>query len=170
MAEHQIASDTFLPRPREEVFAFFSEAGNLGRITPDSLGFEILPPEPQVMGEGTIIDYRIRLRGFPMRWRTLIRDWRPPFEFSDQQLRGPYKLWLHRHVFEEVEGGTLVKDRVRYILPFSPMGELLHPVIRAELRHIFGYRKKVMQDLFPPASGPTPASAGRTSANSVGNP
>lgn len=149
MREHHIESEVFLPHPREEVFAFFSEAKNLGAITPDSLGFEILPPTPATMGEGTLIDYRIRLRGWPMHWQTLIRDWKPPFEFSDEQLRGPYRQWLHRHIFEEVEGGTLVRDLVRYSLPFAPFGEIFHPFVRAELRGIFTYRKAAMERLFP---------------------
>lgn len=149
MREHLIESEIFLPYPREQVFAFFSEAKNLGEITPSSLGFEILPPVPAAMGEGTIIDYRVRLRGIPMRWRTLIRDWKPPFEFTDEQVRGPYRLWLHRHVFTEVDGGTLVSDRVRYALPFAPFGEIALPFVRAELDRIFSYRKGAMNRIFP---------------------
>jgi ligand-binding SRPBCC domain-containing protein len=149
MREHLIESEIFLPHPREKVFAFFSEAKNLGEITPDSLGFEILPPAPPAIEEGAIIDYRIRLRGWPMRWRTLIRDWQPPFEFTDEQLRGPYRLWIHRHTFEEIDGGTLVRDRVRYALPFAPLGEIALPLVKAELNQIFAYRTEAMKRLFP---------------------
>jgi len=112
------------------------------------------------MSEGTVINYRVRLRGWPMHWQSLIRDWRPPFEFSDEQLRGPYRFWLHRHIYEETAGGTVVRDHVRYALPFAPFGELVHPLVRAELRRIFAFRKSAMQRLFP-AGGPTsPSSSG----------
>jgi ligand-binding SRPBCC domain-containing protein len=148
MREHLLESETFLPHPRETVFAFFAEAKNLGELTPATLGFEILPPEPSRMDEGALIDYRIRLRGWPMRWRTIIRDWKPPFEFTDEQLRGPYRRWVHRHVFEETEGGTWVRDHVRYALPFFPFGELVHPFVRAELRQIFAFRKTAMERIF----------------------
>lgn len=149
MREHTFESEIFLPHPRATVFAFFSEAKNLGELTPKTLGFEILPPVPTAMGEGTVIDYRIRLRGWPMHWRSRIRGWNPPEEFSDEQLKGPYGFWLHRHIFDEVEGGTCVRDLVRYAMPLPPFGELVHPLVRAELRHIFAFRHAAMARIFP---------------------
>lgn len=112
------------------------------------------------MREGTLIDYRIRLRGWPMRWRTLIRDWKPPCEFTDEQLRGPYRRWIHRHTFEEVDGGTLARDHVRYALPFSPLGELAHPFVRAELNRIFSFRQAALERIFPGAAKTSEAHSG----------
>ncbi|MDE0206953.1 MAG: CDP-paratose 2-epimerase, partial [Candidatus Tectomicrobia bacterium] len=58
----------FVPRPRDEVFAFFAEARNLEALTPAFLKFRILTPLPFEMRSGALIDYQIRLAGWPMRW------------------------------------------------------------------------------------------------------
>ena len=104
----------WLPRPREEVFRFFSDARNLQRITPEFLHFHVLTPGPIEMRPGAIIDYRLTLRGVPLRWRSGITSWEPPQRFSDIQVRGPSAEWVHTHAFEEKDSGTLVTDVVRY--------------------------------------------------------
>lgn len=114
MKEFVFHAELWLPRPRAEVFAFFAHAHNLEILTPPWLNFEVLTPQPIAMHPGTLIDYRIRIHGLPIRWRTKITEWQPPLRFVDEQLRGPYKLWHHTHAFEERDGGTLCTDRVRY--------------------------------------------------------
>ena len=150
MPEHILESETTISAPRKAVFAFFSDASNLMRLTPPSLGFQILTPAPIRMEEGTLIDYRILLRGLPMRWRTRICRWNPPFEFIDEQLKGPYRIWVHHHTFEEADSGvTLMRDRVCYALPFPPFGEIAFPLVRAEVRGIFEFRRKAIREIFP---------------------
>jgi ligand-binding SRPBCC domain-containing protein len=150
MFEHLFEAATTIPAERNAVFAFFSDAGNLMRLTPPSLGFEILTPAPIAMQDGTLIDYRIRLHGLPMRWKTRINRWRPPFEFEDEQLRGPYRKWIHRHSFADGPNGTtFMRDEVRYALPFPPFGELALPFVRAEIRGIFAFREKAIGEIFP---------------------
>jgi ligand-binding SRPBCC domain-containing protein len=111
----------FIPRLRADVFAFFSDAGNLEAITPPSVHFHILTPRPIVLQEGTLIDYRLRLLGVPMKWRTRIESFEPPHRFSDTQVRGPYKLWRHTHEFHDQDGGTLMIDHVAYQLSLGPI-------------------------------------------------
>jgi ligand-binding SRPBCC domain-containing protein len=149
MFQHQFAADTFIPADRGEVFSFFSDAGNLMRLTPSSLGFEILTPGPIAMREGALIDYRIKLHRVPMRWRTRICKWDPPTGFVDEQLRGPYRLWVHSHFFADAPGGTAMRDVVRYALPLPPFGEVALPFVRREIRGIFEFRRKAILEIFP---------------------
>lgn len=129
-----------LPLPRERVFPFFAAAENLERITPAELRFRIASPLPVEMREGTMIKYRLSLFGIPFEWLTRIALWDPPNEFVDEQLRGPYRQWIHRHRFSDAAGGTTVEDAVDYALPLYPFGELASPLVNAQVRRIFAYR------------------------------
>lgn len=132
----------FVPRPIGDVFAFFSNAHNLQRITPDYLSFTVLTPAPIDMHEGTRIDYKLRVRGIPIRWQSLISVWDPPHRFVDRQTRGPYKLWHHEHRFVAVDGGTSVEDEVS----FKPIGGRLMTAlfVGRDVRKIFEYRTQAL--------------------------
>ena len=144
-----LTREQLIPKTPVETFRFFEDASNLQLITPESLGFKILTPLPIEMREGTLIDYRIRLRGIPLRWRTRIVEYDPPHRFVDTQLRGPYKLWHHLHTFQETEDGTLMIDRVDYQLRFGALGTLVHQLYVAnELKKIFDFRREAIGKYF----------------------
>ncbi|HKU37653.1 MAG TPA: SRPBCC family protein [Polyangiales bacterium] len=139
-----------VPRPLSEVFAFFANPSNLQELTPPFLGFRILTPAPIEMREGTLIDYRLSVRGIPLRWCTLIERFEPQRSFVDVQLRGPYRHWRHTHEFFEVNGGTEVRDRVEYALPLGPLGRVVHAaVVRRDVERIFDYRREVIAKRWP---------------------
>ena len=148
MAEYILKRELTLDLPRTEVFDFFADAGNLERITPPELNFHIITPQPIDIRKGALIDYRLKLRGFPVTWRTEISVWEPPFRFVDQQLKGPYKQWIHTHTFTEIDPGTtLIEDEVRYRLPMEPLGDIAHFMVRRELEYIFDYRQKAVAEM-----------------------
>jgi len=135
-----------LRQPLRVVFPFFANAGNLQALTPDWLGFAILTPQPIEMQRGTLIDYRIRLRGIPRRWQSEITAWEPPHRFVDEQKRGPYRVWIHEHRFEEKDGGTLVTDFVQYAVFGGTIIERLF--VRNNLEKIFAFRRIKLTELF----------------------
>ncbi len=139
-----------LPVPIGEVFGFFAEARNLERLTPPWLRFEVLTKGPITIDAGTLIDYRIHWRGIPLRWRTEIEAWEPPHRFVDRQIRGPYRLWRHEHLFIDRDDGTSIIDRVEY----APLGGALAQrlVVARDVQRIFAYRHEVLRRDFGTSS------------------
>jgi ligand-binding SRPBCC domain-containing protein len=143
-AAYRLECSMFVPLPIEQVFAVFGDPRNLARITPASLGFEIVSSEPR-MRRGAEIEYRIRWAGLPLSWKTLITAYEPPNLFIDEQIRGPYRLWRHRHMFRAAEGGTEIADQVDYALPFGILGRAAHALaVRRQLNGIFSYRQEAL--------------------------
>jgi ligand-binding SRPBCC domain-containing protein len=146
---HTLRREQWIPRPLEEVFAFFSDARNLERITPSWLGFQMLTPGPIRMAAGTRLRYRLRVHGLPLYWTTEIRKWEPPFRFVDVQLSGPYSLWHHTHQFEARNGGTCMTDIVRYRLPLGIVGRVVRLLkVRRDVERIFDYRYERIKEQF----------------------
>ena len=141
-----LESAQWLPRPPEEVFPFYSDAFRLEELTPPLLRFRVVTPPPIEMRAGVEIDYRLRLHGIPMGWRSRITEWEPPHRFVDEQVKGPYRLWLHEHTFIPQDGGTLVKDVVEYDMLGGWLADKL--LVRRDLRRIFAYRQERLSEIF----------------------
>jgi len=147
MTCHTFSSELFLPHPPDLVFPFFSDARNLGTITPPWLRFEVLTPGDLEMKTGVIIDYRLRVHGLPLRWQSKITRWEPPYSFTDEQIRGPYRKWVHTHSFQGRDGGTLCGDHVEYAVPGGWLINFL--LVRRDIEKIFHYRQEALNRIFP---------------------
>jgi len=149
MRIHTLVREQLLDGTPDQVFDFFGDAHNLEAITPPLLRFTVITPRPIAMAVGTLIEYRLRIHGLPVRWQTLIQDWVPGVRFVDAQLRGPYALWHHTHTFEPAGGGrTLMRDTVRYAIGFGPFGDLAHRAFVArDVAAIFDHRARVLGPL-----------------------
>lgn len=145
--EHILRAHMALPLPVQQVFDFFAAAENLQAITPPELGFRIVSGGRVQIEQGALIDYQLGLFGIPFNWQTEITCWRPPHEFVDTQLRGPYEQWIHRHTFRQRDGDTIIEDEVRYRLPVPLLGELALPLVKLQLKRIFRYRQTRIRQL-----------------------
>ena len=146
MTIHEFQCELCLPLPPEKLFPFFADAANLDALTPPWLHFRIVTPRPVEMKTGALIDYRLRVHGLPLRWRTHISAWQPPHRFVDEQLRGPYRQWIHEHTFEARDGGTLARDIVRYAVPFDFLAHRWF--VRPDIERIFKFRMEALQNRF----------------------
>ncbi|GAB4175444.1 MAG: SRPBCC family protein [Calditrichia bacterium] len=149
MVEHIYQNEIFLPATLEQAFAFFQNVQNLAKITPPWVHFEIITPPPLDIYEGREYEYKLKVNGIPMHWKTLISVWEPPHRFVDVQLKGPYKTWVHEHSFFERENGVLMIDTVRYQLPLGFIGELIHIMqVKKFIKQIFEYRNQIISAVF----------------------
>lgn len=146
--EDFVYSEQFLPHPPEKVFPYFQNAHNLERLTPPTLSFNIQKVSTEEIQQGTLIDYKLKIHGLPVSWKTEIDEWTPPYKFVDNQLKGPYSLWHHTHEFRPFCGGTLMVDRVRYKLPFGYVGWICaQHFVKKDVQSIFAYRRKFISAL-----------------------
>jgi ligand-binding SRPBCC domain-containing protein len=145
---YQLTRAQFIARPLSDVFAFFQRPENLANITPPWLNFVILSPSPVSMAKGIQIDYAMRLFGIRLRWTSLVTDYDPPALFVDEQIKGPYAQWRHRHTFTPQDNGVVARDEVTYALPWGLWGRLAQVVyVQWVLKAIFNYREKMVREL-----------------------
>jgi ligand-binding SRPBCC domain-containing protein len=147
-AERILEREQVLAADVDRAFELFADAENLARITPRWLGFRIVTPRPIEMRVGTLIEYRLRLHGVPLRWLTRIEVWEPPHRFVDVQVRGPFASWHHTHRFEPTDEGTRIRDRVRYRQRLGPLGGAAERVlVRRDLERIFDHRHRAIGEV-----------------------
>lgn len=151
MGIHVINRTQIVPASLQECWEFFSNPGNLAKITPPSLDFRVLSELGGKMHSGMMIQYQVRpLLGIPLTWLTEITHVEEGNYFVDEQRVGPYTLWHHEHWFRALDAGrTEVRDRVHYIVPFGPLGEIVRPfLVQPELEKIFRFREEAVTRIF----------------------
>jgi hypothetical protein len=142
-------SEQWVPHAPEEIWPFFCDEGNLEELTPGFLNFEVLGKSTRKIGEGTLIDYRLKLNGIPMGWQSRIESWEPARRFVDTQVKGPYSYWRHAHEFIPLANGTLMRDVVRYRLPLGWLGSVVAGrKVEAQVDQIFSYRSTKIAERF----------------------
>ena len=135
-----------LKAPITEVFEFFSNARNLEAITPPWLRFHVASQSTPELGNGSLIDYHLKIRGIPIKWTSEISDWEPPIRFTDSQVRGPYRKWIHVHSFASDGDETICGDHVDYSVFGGRLIDRLF--VRRDLNKIFDYRTHALQEHF----------------------
>eukprot|EP01047_Picozoa_sp_COSAG01_P002069 COSAG01_NODE_52_length_31456_cov_125.226648_27_plen_150_part_00 len=144
-----LKDELFVKKPLDEVFNFFNTPKNLAKITPPFMNFNLLTPEPIIMKESAVFDYKICIYGLSIRWQSLISDYNPPYSFTDIQLRGPHDYWHHQHLFEEKDNGVLIKDIVHFAMPLGLLGKLgYHLLAKGMNKAMFEHRKKIVEQFF----------------------
>ncbi|MBY0371695.1 SRPBCC family protein [bacterium] len=147
--ERKFTCEQYVPKPVEEVFAFFASEQNLERLTPPWLSFRVLGKSTPKIQAGTLIDYQLNLSGIPLKWKTRIELWEPQSRFVDNQLKGPYAKWHHTHLFKPHKNGTLVSDTVIYQLPLGRLGDFVAGwKVRRQVEEIFAYRRATIEEIF----------------------
>ena len=145
----ELLREQWVPKPPEEVWEFFGSETNLEVLTPAFMNFRVLEKSSDKLQKGTLLDYRLKVHGVPIRWRTEITEWSPPRFFADNQKRGPYRLWHHTHTFEPLGTGTLIRDRVVYELPLKWFGSFAGSwMVKRDLKEIFDFRQKVIGEKY----------------------
>jgi uncharacterized protein (TIGR01777 family) len=147
--DEEFHSLQYIQKTPESIFSFFSQAENLEKMTPPWLKFRVVKKSNSNLGQDTLIDYKLNVHGFPLRWQSKIEDWIPNRCFVDSQIRGPYAKWHHIHLFEALNGGTLISDQVLYRVPGGVIGKLiLGKKIKKDISQIFQYRRAKIQEVF----------------------
>ena len=152
MAVHHLYCRQVLDTDINTAWDFFSQPGNLKKITPEFMGFDILSVSgPEKLHAGQIINYIVKpFAGIPLNWVTEITHVKKPFFFVDEQRLGPFFFWHHKHYLETHESGQVVMiDSVHYKVFYGLMGNLLNRwIVKNRLDHIFDYRVAVIQKMF----------------------
>jgi ligand-binding SRPBCC domain-containing protein len=149
MHTYRLEREQWLPKALDEVFHFFSRPENLRMIMPPWVDFRRVEA-PEALAAGSLIHYRLRWHGLPIRWTTEISEWNPPHGFVDREISGPYAVWNHEHWFAAHGNGTTMRDRVTYALPLGWAGRMAHwGVVKRDLETMFDFRAEAMRRLFP---------------------
>jgi ligand-binding SRPBCC domain-containing protein len=140
----QFVAESVIRATPERVFAFHELPDALTRLTPAWIDARVIAnPASLQPGSRAIIDIAVAplLR---LRTEAVHTVYEPPFLFEDRQLKGPFRVWKHRHIFTPVETGTRLTDSIEFEPPFGFLGRRFAPwLVLPRLRKLFAYRHEI---------------------------
>ena len=113
----------------ERVFAFHELPDALQRLTPSWIHARVVQ-NPSSLGAGSrsVVDIRIA----PLIWartESLHTIYEPLTLFADEQVRGPFRSWRHRHEIAPCAEGARLTDAIELEPPFGIIGRWLAPLL-----------------------------------------
>lgn len=139
-------AQTVIRTTPEQLFAFHELPDAFLRLIPPWEKIVVHESAPNLQpGSRAVVDVRIVF--WHARFESLHTAYDPPHSFEDQQVRGPFRNWRHRHMVEPHPDGALLIDDVEYTPPFGLLGRALAGiVIEPRLRRVFAYRHRVTRE------------------------
>ncbi len=151
MSVYSIKYTQDIPSTIDKVWDFVSSPMNLKEITPASMNFIVTSHSiPEKIYAGMMITYKVSpVLGIPLNWCTEITQVSHLQYFVDEQREGPYRIWHHQHILEEIQGGVRMIDIIHYKVPFGILGKLANILfVKKQLKGIFEFRFKRVEEIF----------------------
>ena len=136
-----IHSRAWVPAPIDEVFEFFDDPGNLGRLMPPPVSIRLVSIEPEPPRPGSVFTFRYGLGPFQRTWTVRLLDRVRNERFVDETISGPVARFVHSHTFSAGRRGTWIEDRIDFhVGPDGPLGEIVDRVAGIVMRLTFVWR------------------------------
>jgi ligand-binding SRPBCC domain-containing protein len=136
-----IRSRSWVAAPIDEVFAFFDDPANLGRLMPPPVRIRLARIEPAPPGPGSVFEFRYGLGPVQRSWIVRLVDRVDKERFVDETISGPMRRFNHSHTFSSGRRGTWIDDRIDYhVGPDGLLGDLLDAVAGIVMRLTFVWR------------------------------
>jgi ligand-binding SRPBCC domain-containing protein len=129
-----------------QLFAFHELPDAFLRLLPPGEKIRVIQIAPNLnVGSRTIV--RIRIVFVWVTFESLHTAYDPPHSFEDQQVRGPFRSWRHRHLVEPHPDGAVLIDDIEYTPPLGLLGRIADPIaIKPRLRKVFAFRHRVTRE------------------------
>ena len=122
--------------PIETVFGFHEREDALRLLSPAFPPVRVLKRTGGIE-PGSRVDLKIGL----FYWSALHTAYEKNVFFEDQQVRGPFVKWIHRHEFEPFGVATRLTDRIEFSLPGGAwINQLFGWAVQLGLRQMFRER------------------------------
>jgi ligand-binding SRPBCC domain-containing protein len=146
MDPQQIKFETKLDASPVEVFEWHRAPDALSKLNPPSDQVQIVSAVP--LEEGNVVELRIKMffNLVQIPWVSKLENVVWGSEFADRQVRGPFKYWYHRHIFEDAGyGQCLMRDLIEFVLPGGSLSNaLFSPLIKRNLHTVFSHRHGIL--------------------------